>query len=162
MERLTFEGNFCDIAQCREIPCQYNGACSQRKVWERLKAYEDTGLTPEEVLPKDKADEIALKLMRLADLENFCSYTRLRELAEADKDGRLAVLPCKVGDTVYFRTYDCNGTVDLGIQPHKVTTIVGHAIVRGRYTDVGLLPGQCGVSLFLTREEAEKALEAMK
>ena len=36
----------------------------------RLAAYEDTGLTPEEVLPKDKADEIALKLMRLADLES--------------------------------------------------------------------------------------------
>lgn len=52
-------------------------------------------------------------------------YARLRELAEADKDGRLVVLPCKVGDTVYFRTYDCNGTVDLGIQPHKVTAIVG-------------------------------------
>ena len=47
MERLTFEGNFCDIAQCRELPCPYNGACSQRKVWERLKAYEETGLTPE-------------------------------------------------------------------------------------------------------------------
>lgn len=93
MERMTFEGNFCDIAQCREIPCPYNGACSQRKVWERLKAYEDTGLTPEEVLPKDKADEIALKLMRLADLESICSYTRLRELAEADKDGRVVVLP---------------------------------------------------------------------
>mgnify|MGYP004461273181 FL=1 len=93
MERMTFEGNFCDIAQCRELPCPYNGACSQRKVWERLKAYEDTGLTPEEVLPKDKADEIALKLMRLADLESICSYTRLRELAEADKDGRLVVLP---------------------------------------------------------------------
>lgn len=93
MERMTFEGNFCDIAQCREIPCPYNGACSQRKVWERLKAYEDTGLTPEEVLPKDKADEIALKLMRLADLESLCSYTRLRELAEADEDGRLVVLP---------------------------------------------------------------------
>lgn len=93
MERMTFEGNFCDIAQCREIPCPYNGACSQRKVWERLKAYEDTGLEPEEVLPKDKADEVALKLMRLADLESICSYTRLRELAEADKDGRLVVLP---------------------------------------------------------------------
>lgn len=129
---------------------------------ERLAAYEDRGCAPEEVLPKDKADEIALKLMRFSDLENFCSYTRLRELAEADKDGRLVVLPCKVGDTVYFRTYDCNGTVDLGIQPHKVTAIVGHAIVRGRYTDVGLLPGQYGVSWFLTREEAEKASEAMK
>ena len=46
MERLTFDGNFCDIAMCRENPCPYNGSCSQRKVWERLKAYEDTGLTP--------------------------------------------------------------------------------------------------------------------
>ena len=102
MERMTFEGNFCDIAQCRELPCPYNGACSQRKVWERLKAYEDKVETPEEVLPKDKADEIAMKLMRLADLESLCSYTRLRELAEADRDGRLVVLPCKVGDTVYL------------------------------------------------------------
>lgn len=94
--RLTFDGNFCDIAKCREERwgkyCP-DGACSQRKVWERLKAYEDTRLEPEEVLPKDKADEIALKLMRLADLESICSYTRLRELAEADKAGRLEVLP---------------------------------------------------------------------
>ena len=49
MERLTFEGNFCDIAQCKEIPCPYNGECSQRKVWERLKQYEGTGYTPEEI-----------------------------------------------------------------------------------------------------------------
>lgn len=44
MERLTFDGNFCDIAQCRELPCQHGGNCSQKQVWERLKAYEDTGL----------------------------------------------------------------------------------------------------------------------
>ena len=49
MERLTFEGNFCDIAQCRELPCRYDGNCSQKQVWERLKAYEDTGLEPEAV-----------------------------------------------------------------------------------------------------------------
>lgn len=60
MERLTFEGNFCDIAQCREQPCPYNGSCSQREVWERLKAYEDKGCEPEEVLPKEKAGEIAM------------------------------------------------------------------------------------------------------
>ena len=68
-----------------------------RDLYGRLKAYEDRGCAPEEVLPKDKADEIALNLMRLADLESLCSYTRLRELAEADKDGRVVVLPCKVG-----------------------------------------------------------------
>lgn len=47
MKRLTFEGNFCDIAICREQVCI--GKCSQKDVWERLKAYEDTGLTPEDV-----------------------------------------------------------------------------------------------------------------
>ena len=84
MERLTFEGNFCDIAQCRELPCPYNRACSQRKVWERLKAYEDTGLTPEEVsaLIKDWSD--------LRTTIGECGgIDRLRELAEADRDGRV-------------------------------------------------------------------------
>lgn len=52
MERLTFEGNFCDISQCLETPggsfCE-DGACTQRKIWERLKEYEDTGMSPNEV-----------------------------------------------------------------------------------------------------------------
>lgn len=63
----------------------------------RLAAYEDSGCAPEEVLPKDKADEIALKLMRLADLESLCSYDRIKELTKADKDGRIAILPCEPG-----------------------------------------------------------------
>lgn len=53
MERLTYEGDFCDIAMCFETRggsfCE-DGACPQRKVWARLKQYEDTGLSPEEVL----------------------------------------------------------------------------------------------------------------
>lgn len=44
MKRLTFDGNFCDIAMCAETQggsfCE-DGNCSQRKVWERLKEYED-------------------------------------------------------------------------------------------------------------------------
>lgn len=47
-----------------------------RRNREDLRAYKATGLTPEEVLPKDKADEIALKLMRLADLENFWVFDK--------------------------------------------------------------------------------------
>ena len=47
MERLTFDGNFCDIAQCRGIPCPYNNSCTQKQVWERLKMYEDIGLPPD-------------------------------------------------------------------------------------------------------------------
>lgn len=56
MDRLTFDGNFCDIAQCCELPCQHGGSCSQRKVWERLKQYEDTRLTPNDVA--DMRDEL--------------------------------------------------------------------------------------------------------
>ena len=44
-ERLTFEGDFCEIARCKETRwgkyCP-DGACSQRKVWERLKQYEES------------------------------------------------------------------------------------------------------------------------
>ena len=122
---------------------------------EDLRAYKDTGLTPEQC-------ENAKVIIESAFSDDTSKAERIRELLKADRDGRVVVLPCKVGDTVYFRTYDYNGTVDLGIQPHKVTAIVGYAIVCGKYTDVGLLPAQYGVSWFLTREEAEAAVEAMK
>ena len=115
-----------------------------------LAAYEDTGLTPEEVLPKDKADDIALKLMRLADLESICSYTRLRELAEADKDCRLVVLPCKVGDTVY-RIFN---------PPSREPVISAHTLMSVDYIVRWI--DKFGKTVFLTREEAEKALEEMK
>lgn len=46
MERLTFDGNFCDIAMCRELPCPHDNNCTQKQVWERLKQYEDTGFMP--------------------------------------------------------------------------------------------------------------------
>lgn len=143
MERLTFEGNFCDIAQCRELPCPYNNACSQRKVWERLKAYEDTGLTPERCAEFARADA-ERRYIVMRDAEQ-AGNALLRELAEADKAGRLVVLPCKVGDTVYIlrRTFDG-------------ADVVGETELW--WTDIP----QLGKTVFLTREEAEKALEAMK
>ena len=91
MERLTFDGNFCDIAQCSEVPggsfCE-DGACSQKKVWERLKAYEDTGLTPEGI----KSALTATAAINLAAQALGMKPDRLREFAEADKDGRVVVL----------------------------------------------------------------------
>ena len=125
-----------------------------RRNREDLRAYKATGLEPEEVLPKDKADEIALKLMRLADLESLCSYTRLRELAEADKDGRLVVLPCKVGDTVY-RLFAGNPDNPV-IATLKINTVAEAVKLIGK---MGMHEY---IGTFLTREEAEKALEAMK
>ena len=140
------------MVDCTALYCR-------NRLKDRLAAYEDRGCAPEEVLPKDKADEIALKLMRLADLESLCSYTRLRELAEADKDGRLVVLPCKVGDKLY-RVFDGN------ISEHEVQNMKYFA--RQRRLGIDMTPffpdaGRfIGKTVFLTREEAEKELEAMK
>lgn len=121
---------------------------------ERLADYEDSACEPEEVLPKDKADEIALKLMRLADLESLCSYTRLRELAEADKDGRVTVLPCKVGDTVYL----------IVTKRARNYTPEFRFVKKSRLTFLNMerILQDFGKEAFLAREEAEKALEAMK
>jgi hypothetical protein len=148
----TAVGGFCTAVPAAHCPL--------------LRQYLDTGLTPEEVLPKDKADEIALKLMRLADLESLCNYTRLRELAEADKDERVVVLPCKVSDTVWItgsvrrlysekvRTFFCGdpsysrGMADNGVK-----------MIRTAGCDIPI--HEFGKTVFLTREEAEKALEAM-
>lgn len=158
MERLTFDGNFCDIAQCRELPCQHGGSCTQRKVWEKLKAYEDTGLTPEEV--NDAV--VGAKLMAKSQLVSAFGVAaeRLRELAEADKGGRVVVLPCKVGGGLW--TF-CSHPVEQ-VYSFTVTDI---STLNGRTM---LNTSRCGVidacdvgkTVFLTREEAEKAVEAMK
>ena len=163
MERLTFEGNFCDIAQCRELPCPHNGACSQRKVWERLKAYENTGMTPERCAEFARADaEGRYIVMRDAEQEGVA---RLRELAEADKDGRVVVLPCKVGQRV-FALLD----TDKHLSECEVKQIglgneigfVGIEPIGARGREYGVSIKGFGKTVFLTREEAEKALEAMK
>mgnify|MGYP004624274489 CR=1 FL=1 len=90
MERLTFEGNFCDIAQCRDLACKQDGTCTQRLVWERLKAYEDAGLSPQACA---QAAEIEKQLASY----DF-SAKKMLEFIKADKDGRLVVLPCKAGE----------------------------------------------------------------
>ena len=93
MERLTFEGNFCDIAQCRELPCKYDGNCTQKEVWERLKAYEDTGLSPQACAEAREIEETL----------SGCDYSisRMVELMKADKEGRVVVLPCRQGDELW-------------------------------------------------------------
>ena len=65
-----------------------------RDLYGRLKAYEDIGLTPEEI----KAPFTEDAMINLAAQALGVEPSRLRELAEADKDGRLVMLPCKVGE----------------------------------------------------------------
>lgn len=162
MERLTRRSDtgHAYYPRCFEEPCNGNGCkfkdCPfDETICERLAAYEDSECEPEEVLPKEKADEIALKLMRLADLESLCSYDRLRELAEADKDERVAVLPCRVGD----KLYEVTGRKTISVYKVKAIRVelfslfIEWDIVEGFVWQSlsGINAGEIGKTVFLTR-----------
>ena len=93
MERITFKGNFCDISMCRENPCPYNGMCSQRQTWERLKEYEDTGLEPQDIISAVDMSKIACALHELNAYKDLGPIDHIRDLIKAEQDGRLVELP---------------------------------------------------------------------
>ena len=150
MERLTFEGNFCEIAQCACMKCPYDTDCSQKQVWERLKAYEDSGLSPED----------AANLHAILRLGDGMTLMRLRELAVADQEGRVVVQPCKRGDELW--TY-CNYPVKrvYSFTVSDVSTLNGRTVLNT--LGLGTIrPEDIGKTVFLSREEAEKDLQEME
>lgn len=145
------------MVDCTALYCR-------NRLKDRLAAYEDTGLTPERCAEFARADaEGRYIVMRDAEQEGVA---RLRELAEADKDGRLVVPPCKAGDTVYEVT--SRKTISeyrvKAIRVELFCTFIEWDIVAG-FVDksiFGVPVDEIGKTVFLAREEAEKALETMK
>lgn len=129
----------------------YTAAWSYAELRGRLMQYEDTGLSPQACAEAREAGKVL----------SSCgiSFRRFAELLTAERDGRLVVLPCKVGDKLY-RVFDGN------ISEHEVQNMKYFAI-QGKW-DIETYPfcpcveSSIGKTVFLTREEAEKALEAMK
>ena len=166
MERLTeWNGGQTRHAyypRCFKYPCYGNGCkikdCPLKiAVCERLAAYEDTGLMPEEI----KAPFAEDTMINLAAQALGVEPSRLREIAEADKDGRVVVLPCKVGDTVWRIVRDG--------EPHITRDEVRDMYFADDMTPcVELVGGRVtftekfGKTVFLSREEAEKALREME
>ncbi len=130
---------------------------------DRIAAYEDTELEPENV----EALKLSAMGKAIAEITEFdgLPIDRLRELAEADKAGRLVVLPCKVGQRV-FALLD----TDKHISECEVKQIgmgnkigfIGLEPIGARGREYGVALNGFDKTVFLTREEAEKALEAMK
>lgn len=119
----------------------------------RLAAYEDTHMMPSDVT------SMRMDMAIIAALFNGIDVDRMKELAEADRTGRLVVQPCKVGDTL-FRVFAGE------ILEHKVRNM-RYLAIQGRW-DIDTTPfcsyveSSIGKTIFLTREEAKAALEATK
>ena len=114
-----------------------------RDLYGRLKAYEDTGWTPEML---HKLGENAGHMWDFAQAAGNMTVGRLKELAEADKDGRVIILPCKVYETDGVRVYE-----------HTVREVI-YETAGGPAFDKNAI----GKSIFLTRAEAERALQEME
>ena len=130
---------------------------------EDLRAYKATGLTPEDV-ERSKL-EIEAGCVKAIARTYGIDINRLRKLAEADRDGRVVVMPCKVGQRV-FALLD----TDKHISECEVKQIglgneigfVGIEPIGARGKEYGVSIKGFGKTVFLTREAAEAALEAMK
>ena len=125
---------------------------------DRLAAYEGTGLEPEEITAMqhtlDEYHKVADPLLR------------------AQIDGRLVVLPCKVGDTLWVTGRD-NVPREMELEAPDIRVVCTDEDNLCMATCNRKPDGFCayrlrndgadvGKTVFLTREEAEKALEAMK
>ena len=146
------------MADCTALYCR-------NRLLDRLVEYEDTERTPEEI---DMDHEAAEQLRHLC---RNCALDRLEELAEADKAGRLRVLPCKVGDTVWVTRNPWTGKLLKNPLEAYVNGMkkFSHGLYVNVLFDTKKINGtrdyeinHIGKTVFLTREEAKAALEAMK
>ena len=156
MERLTkWENGHAYYPRCFEQPC-YGGGCKlkdcpfETAVCERLAAYEDTGLTPDQVVN-------AKNIIDLAFAEDTSKAERIRKLVAADDEGRVLILPC-APDAIYWER---SGSILAqarfeGLHVYEDGTI--------KYAGYGMeiCAEDIGKTVFLTREEAEKALQEME
>ena len=143
MKRLTIRNSDGTVSQPTTT--------SIEALFYRLAAYEDTGLEPEEI--KTMIDASMEKA--IAEIKEFegIPIDRLRELAEADKEGRCVVLPCKVGDIVFCLVPQWV----IGSESNEKTVHKEHAIVRKKFNLAYM--DYIEKSVFLTREAAEAALK---
>ena len=158
MERLTYRDK-------DGFPMMKKRGGFKQEGVERLAAYEDTGLTPEEVTALGNLFDYVLEESKTLTGQ-LALLNRIRDLDRADKDGRLVVMPCKVGDTVYEVT--SRKTISeyrvKAIRVELFCIFIEWDIVVG-FVDksiFGVPVDEIGKTVFLTREEAEKTLKAMK
>lgn len=126
-----------------------------RRNREDLRAYKATGLTPEDITA---AVSIPM-FVKVASAALGTTPDHLRELVDADKDGRLVVLPCKVGDGLWtFCSHPVEQVYSFTVT--HISTLNGRTMLNT--SRCGVIDARdVGKTVFLTRKEAEKALEGM-
>ena len=158
MKRMTERGERGNAyyPQCFKEPCEGMGCkidlCKfSEAACDRLAAYEDSGLSPED----------AANLHAILRLGDGMTLMRMRELAVADKEGRVIVIPCEIGHAAYWVH---NGVITVcrinRIQANRKGVCL---CLKSKKAHGAFRVDTClGKTVFLTREEAEKALAELE
>ena len=136
--------------------CHEQGGCTKGcivpRIYARLAAYEGTGLEPEQVME--------LKSFTQGGIHKVDDgWKHVQDLLQAEKEGRMVLLPCKVGDTVWVIwgkdvIYYIVDRIHI-LANNQVQIRAKHHVIDNVY----LYPDMFGKTVFLTREEAEEALK---
>ena len=121
---------------------------------ERLAAYEDTGMEPEEIIGLKNTCE---QLSGINDSLFKANQEMGKDLAEwkkANDDGRLVVLPCKVGDHVWADGREAIVVWFLGYKTERY--LHAQFFDNAKHTDIPFY--EIGKTVFLAREEADASL----
>lgn len=123
---------------------------------DRLGAYENTGLTPDGV----EALKLSMMGKAVAEIKEFdgLPIERLKELAEADREGNAVVLPCRVGHRVYVPDFEAQTVANIRVQGISITPAGRVVLHFGGYPAVSAWGDRCGIDWFRTYEGAEAAL----
>ena len=146
MERLTYWN--------KEMECwSYHGPSGEVAI--RLAAYEDTGLEPEEVTELMAAHGTAI--LELSEYRSIGPAKHFLELAQAEKDGQLVVLPCKPDASAY--QWKKGDDIPNLFRFDGVTISEDGEVTYQTHWGETFKPDDFGKTVFLTREEAEAALK---
>ena len=141
MERLTYRDKD-GMAMMKERGGWKSGGI------DRLAAYEDSGLEPEDIKKHEAAYNECLTRTYGPFKQKIIQWIR------AEQDGLLVVLPCKAGDHVWIDGRDAIVTEFFGYRSERYF----HAVILGRNKHIDIPFDEIGKTVFLTREEAEAAL----
>ena len=179
MERFTQPGfdpctNCGERSHCEHITNpDFTILCGQAEMYKRLSAYEDTGLEPQEINrivdEYGRGNTLRTHAAERLELIREIPTDRLRELVEADRDGRVAIRPCKIGDTVYEIRYSFeeNKARKYGRKKRDFSVSTCTWKMKASPENCYVTEKKCtksdftrmGKTVFLTREAAEAALK---
>ena len=142
------QDDFCQRGCHDEGGCA-NG-CIVPKLYDKLAQYEDAGLSPKEIheLTHDSTGPL---------------HKKLGQWIDAEKDGRLKIMPCKGGDTLYI-VWNDDGELSVREYTALSVTFDRYGLsVAAQYIHGGAIFNYpvkyFGETIFFTHEEAEAALK---